>query len=396
MASTDDIFRLLMNADTQNQQTSPYQGSLQAIGEGQQVLDPLARDPYTGALRQKPLQALGTGAALGIAKGIAQGLQDQYVAKENQKAQQVFKSVLAGQNPEMPQGMNPSIFSGIQNLGSIFQIQQQQQAAAQKAALNKEAVGTLLKARPDLIPGYLKTGQIDAASGELTPSGFKADFLQSHKIDPTAPTKQVEFQLKEEASGDKAKDPAIAAKSGMENIDRLINMVDQLPDSGVERAVEGVLPITNKTNFFDQQAKSQAAALAKQMEGRVNDATLKAYVDSMTRHNGDTKEDLKQRLVNSQLWLSRIAQGDTKALEMDPAEFALSRGINPESIGIVSPFKTSVADRASGGGLPGGSREDSLLRDLGVTTNAPSNALGMPPPGLSFQEFQAWKKAQSK
>lgn len=135
----------------------------------------------------------------------------------------------------------------------------------------------------------------------------------------------------------KSKDTATAALGGIESLDRLVNMVDTLPKTMLGRFAQGVSPLTNSTNFFDDQVKTQAAALAKQLEGRVNETVLKTYTDSLARHEGDSPEDIKARLVNAQLWLSRIAQGDKDAPNIDALQFAIKRGVNPVQIGIAPP-----------------------------------------------------------
>lgn len=132
----------------------------------------------------------------------------------------------------------------------------------------------------------------------------------------------------------KSKDTSIAAQSGIESLDRLLSMSKNLPDSMAIRELKSHSPLTNEVNFFDAQTTAVANALAKQLEGRVNETVLATYKESIARHAGDTKQDIANRLVNAQLWLTRIAQGDTKAMNLDAAEFAKSRGVDPKAIGV--------------------------------------------------------------
>ena len=83
--------------------------------------------------------------------------------------------------------------------------------------------------------------------------------------------------------------------------------------------------------------------MAKQLEGRVNETVLKSYLGSIGRQTGDSLDDVRARLVNAQLWLARIAQGDTSALKLDASEFAKARGVDPRAIGIVDPFQSETS-----------------------------------------------------
>lgn len=139
-----------------------------------------------------------------------------------------------------------------------------------------------------------------------------------------------------------SKDTKIEAKAGIENLDKLVRMADDLPDSTAGRFLKGLSPATNEVTRYDQTVTAQANAFTKQLVGRVNETDLKAFQTLLERRAGDSKEDIKGRLVTAQLWLQRALQGDTGKLNIDEAKFARERGVDPKKLGIMDSGSSST------------------------------------------------------
>ena len=318
----------------------------------------------------------------GLGSGLLGGLGQDYQGTLTDRYQQALLGSASGL-PVDSSNLPPSLFRTAQDQARAFQLkkglelkdlinkekitnpeQAQEAQALYPEMFGGKATAVPLKSETELFNEAMQTGdtsQLRNAEHIKTVMQFGAKGAATLAAQDA---RQAAIEAKKEAVA--AKSPAIAAMGGIESMDRLINMVDTLPDNRGIKAFEGVLPITNSVNFFDDQAKSVSAALAKQLEGRVNEVVLKSYMTSMARQTGDTNQDIKNRLVNAQLWLSRIAQGDTKALKMDPAEFARQRGVDPSTIGIRetggSIAKSSPSAAPAVGGIFDGKKITSVER----------------------------------
>lgn len=116
MADLSAIFQALTNANTAAQKSSPYADFTNLSDQIGNVIVQQA------AQRKASTQdAILAGLLTGLVGGGAQNLTNSYVTKQDSLARDVLASSLAGNEMERPTGMSPSVFSGIQNAGTLFQ-----------------------------------------------------------------------------------------------------------------------------------------------------------------------------------------------------------------------------------------------------------------------------------
>lgn len=322
---------------------------------GQQVQKAIAADNNYTQLAQVPdaISGLITNAAVqtpgkydtkdiilgallsGTTSGLLSGAGENYQNVLTKRYQDSAISAAQGNEPTN-EGLSPSLFKAAKDTGSMFRAKQAAETRdlLQRATLQDPVKAEMAKQLHPELYGLPGSQPAENPSQSKNQDAIKAqvdDLIQNYGGDEV---RQRQAKGAKIEKTQKDKDTQIAAQQGIDDIDRLINLSSGLPSSMSGRFIEGISPLTNNTNKFDDYSTSVAGSLAKLKEGRVNETVLKMYQDSMARQPGDSPADIKERLVNAQLWLNRIAQGDMKAMNMDPAEFAAARGVEPSKIGI--------------------------------------------------------------
>lgn len=120
----DAIFQSLVAADKEAEQNSPFRG-----------FEDLSNNIGTMILKGAPDYNMGEllagGLITGLVGGAAQNMTEGYRDKQNSLAQAVLQGSLTGNSIERPSGMSPSIYSGLNNAGSIFALENRLANAAE-------------------------------------------------------------------------------------------------------------------------------------------------------------------------------------------------------------------------------------------------------------------------
>jgi hypothetical protein len=117
------LYQSLQAADTSAQKENPFAPT-------QDVADQLGGLIIKNAGNYDAGETAVAGLLAGLLSGGAQNLGNSYRAKQNELAQQV----LSGSLTERPSGMDPSVFAGLNNTRSLFQLSQATAAAERKQA----------------------------------------------------------------------------------------------------------------------------------------------------------------------------------------------------------------------------------------------------------------------
>ncbi len=120
----DAIFQSLVAADKEAEQNSPFRG-----------FEDLSNNIGTMILKGAPDYNMGEllagGLITGLVGGAAHNMTEGYRDKQNSLAQAVLQGSLTGNSIERPSGMSPSIYSGLNNAGSIFALENRLANAAE-------------------------------------------------------------------------------------------------------------------------------------------------------------------------------------------------------------------------------------------------------------------------
>lgn len=148
MAGLDGIYKALTQADQVAAADNPYvpfQGVSDDLSKA--LMQHLAEDSgRPDAFRHYSTgDAIGAALINGLISGATHELGDNSRASQNDLARSVLSDSLAGKTVLRPDGMNPSVFSNLQNSASVFQAQQkleQQDEARKSIFANPEKVLT--------------------------------------------------------------------------------------------------------------------------------------------------------------------------------------------------------------------------------------------------------------
>lgn len=135
----DAIFQSLVAADKEAEQNSPFRG-----------FEDLSNNIGTMILKGAPDYNMGEllagGLITGLVGGAAQNMTEGYRDKQNSLAQAVLQGSLTGNSIERPSGMSPSIYSGLNNAGSIFALERKLTAADEQRKNRLDSGKTVLSA----------------------------------------------------------------------------------------------------------------------------------------------------------------------------------------------------------------------------------------------------------
>lgn len=121
----DAIFKVLNNADTVAAEESPYKPLTDFSSQFGNLL-----------LRESPNYGVGENALAsfitGLIGGGTQNLTNNYRADQSQLAQGVLSDAVSGRTLTRPEGLNPNVFSSMNNLGSAFKFVKDAEIADEK------------------------------------------------------------------------------------------------------------------------------------------------------------------------------------------------------------------------------------------------------------------------
>jgi hypothetical protein len=129
---TTNLYQVLAQIGEENDAASPYApftSSINEIGQAGLKLGIQQGDYKTGLMSA----LLG-----GLLGGASTGLSQNWVQNKNEQAANLLAQAIAGQNVERPSGMTPSVFSKVQNAGTLWGAQQALQQRQQDQQLERE------------------------------------------------------------------------------------------------------------------------------------------------------------------------------------------------------------------------------------------------------------------
>ena len=115
------IFQVLTQADKQAQATNPYSGFGNISDQiGQLIVKSAGQRDESGNSRYGFGEILGAGLVDGLMGGVAQHYGNEYQADQNRMAQDTLFNIWGGKNVQRPDGMNPNVWSTVDNAGKLF------------------------------------------------------------------------------------------------------------------------------------------------------------------------------------------------------------------------------------------------------------------------------------
>lgn len=172
----NNLYQILSQVNDENEAASPYtpfNSAMGQIGTAAIQLGAKEGDYKTGIL----------GALLsGILGGAGQSLSNSWVEDKNAQATDLLDQAITGKTLQRPDGMTPSVFSKVQNAGSIWKDQQEQAQQQAEQELQSKIVGKALEKaieNPYQAERYLQTAN-KLLGGQTT------EPLTRENIDPEA------------------------------------------------------------------------------------------------------------------------------------------------------------------------------------------------------------------
>lgn len=134
------IFNALLSANEESAKSSPYRGISDAADSVGSLALKAAAQP-----KAKTKDAAIAGLISGTIGGLAGNLTRGYQEKQNALAGQVIADAIAGKQSTRPSGMSPSVFSTLQNAGSVFSLGRTLERSDKVADLTNQAEASLLQ-----------------------------------------------------------------------------------------------------------------------------------------------------------------------------------------------------------------------------------------------------------
>lgn len=161
MASIDEIFGLLVEADKQTEERNPFAPIADFAGNMNKSI-----------IKASPEYDWEESAIAGLVSGLIGGLADNrandFRADQNVAARDVLEASLGGYDVERPSGMDASIFNRMQNAGSIFKRQKAEEQAAAENAFKREVQLAGIKEK---LANPYRSKKIDSVLGSIFSDG---------------------------------------------------------------------------------------------------------------------------------------------------------------------------------------------------------------------------------
>lgn len=136
------VFAVLQQADQQAQKTNPYGGFENISDQLGGVITKAAGSGNYGFG-----EILGASLLDGLMGGVAQHYGNEYRADQNKMAQDSLFRLWSDGSAERPEGMNPNVWSSIDNAGKLFGVQRALDQQDQKVKIAQQIEGDIARAK---------------------------------------------------------------------------------------------------------------------------------------------------------------------------------------------------------------------------------------------------------
>jgi hypothetical protein len=240
-------------------------------------------------------EALVAGLLSGLVGGVGDNLGRQFVGNQEDLATQAFRDMNSGKAISR-EGLSPSVFSRVQQLG----VAQQMADAAQAEAMRAKAED--------------RANQLqDAITLKAAPSAtdmrdhYSPEFLAQHNIPTDAPNDEVRARLQEEVKNripPKALDDIEHGTSLVKQLQGLSPLIDEMSNNNLGRVIKS-RSLDTPEGEYQNRLKSLSDELAKQFAGRTSWPSIEQQLSSLTVNQLGSKEALKKVVAN----LTGLLQG---------------------------------------------------------------------------------------
>lgn len=138
----NQVFAVLQQADQQAQKTNPYGGFENISDQLGGVITKAAGSGQYGFG-----EILGASLLDGLMGGVAQNYGNEYRADQNKMAQESLFKLWNDGTSEKPEGMNPNVWSSIDNAGKLFGVQRELDRRDQKTKIDQQIEGDIARAK---------------------------------------------------------------------------------------------------------------------------------------------------------------------------------------------------------------------------------------------------------
>jgi hypothetical protein len=404
------LFSVLNATNKTAEEESPYHdlASFSDSFANQALQMALSRNKQTG----EPNYGLGEGLAValgsGLLSGFTGGLNRSYVDEQNELARSVLSDALAGRTITRPERLSPSGFTPIANAGMLFQAQQRinDETDVRKAArdsllknptnaiIAKEVLGVdlpKLAGLPKLEPlttSDVGTDTTAAPGGKLDRTYL--DTLIATGGDPVEARKRMD-EIRQESSKNRISQTTVGQihdkMKAVSQLDDLSVAVDErLPTSylgdtvaGIEASLASRAP-SSTTASYNRKVIPLADELAKAFAGTARQYNIRQIQDSLSTAFGKGPQAIKDTIEDYRSQLLEDAEGQAQKLLDSNYKGAAPLLEHVQSVkgNVTVPTQTRTTTAAP----------ETTNTSIPTTSGAPT----APPPGLTFEQFQAWKR----